>query len=132
TGPDGRRADVVTDAATLIELQELAREVPVASHVADYAVRLVLATHPELPEGVEAARRSVRYGASPRGAQAMILAGKIHALLSGRLTVSFEDIRRVAPAALRHRVLLSYEAEAKGTNPDALVSEVLAAVPEQP
>jgi len=77
TGRDGRRADVVTDAATLIELQELAREVPVASHVADYAVRLVLATHPELPEGVEAARRSVRYGASPRGAQAMILAGDV-------------------------------------------------------
>ena len=95
------------------------------------AVRLVLATHPELPEGVEAARRSVRYGASPRGAQAMILAGKIHALLAGRLNVSFDDVRRVAPAALRHRVLLSYEAEAKGTSPDSLVSEVLAAVTEQ-
>jgi MoxR-like ATPase len=130
----GRRIEpptAVTDGANVLELQEVAREIPVASHVADYAVRLVLASHADLPEAVEAARRNVRFGASPRAAQAMILAAKIHAVLAGRVNVSFDDVRRVALPALRHRLILSYEAEAKGMTTDRVVAELLASVPER-
>ena len=130
TGPRPEPPAPIASGATILEVQDIAREVPIASHVADYAVRLVLASHPELPEGAEPARRSVRYGASPRAAQAIILAGKIHAVLAGRVNVAFEDVRRVAAAALRHRIILSYEAEAKGMTTDRLIGELLAAVPE--
>src|SRR5205814_10458985 len=104
---------------------------PAASHVADYAVRLVLARHPDLPEAAETARRNIRFGASPRAAQAMILAGKIHAVLAWRVNVSFDDVRRVALPALRHRLILNYEAEAKGVTTDRVVAELLATTPEQ-
>jgi MoxR-like ATPase len=131
TGPRGEAPTAVTDGPSVLELQEIAREIPVASHVADYAVRLVLASHPDLPEAAETARRNVRFGASPRAAQAMILAGKIHAVLGGRVNVAYDDIRRVALPALRHRLILNYEAEAKGISADRVVAELLAAVPEQ-
>jgi MoxR-like ATPase len=130
TGPDEPKAEVVADAEQILELQRFVREVPVASHVGDYAVRLVLGTHPELQEGVDAAKRFARYGASPRAAQTMILAAKINAVLAGRLNASFEDVRRVAAPALRHRVILNYDAEAKGITTDGLVHDVLLAVPE--
>ncbi len=131
TGPRVEPAAVVADAARVLELQELAREIPLASHVSDYAVRLVLASHPELPEGSETAKRNVRFGASPRAAQAMIMGSKIHAVLAGRVNVSFDDVRRVALPALRHRLILTYEAEAKGITADRVVAELLAAVPEE-
>src|SRR5437879_7284516 len=131
TGQRVEPAAPIADAARVLELQELAREIPIASHVADYAVRLVLASHPELPETAETARRNVRFGASPRAAQTMILASKIHAVLAGRVNVAFDDVRRVALPALRHRLILSYEAEAKGTTPDRVVAELLSAVTEQ-
>jgi MoxR-like ATPase len=131
TGPRVDAPAPVTDGTSVLELQEIAREIPVASHVADYAVRLVLASHPDLPEAAETARRNIRFGASPRAAQAMILAAKIHAVLAGRLNVSFDDVRRVALPALRHRLILNYEAEAKGLTADRVVAELLSAVPEQ-
>jgi MoxR-like ATPase len=131
TGPRGELPSPVADANRVLELQELAREIPLASHVADYAVRLVLASHPELPEGVETAKRNVRFGASPRAAQAMILGSKIHAVLGGRLNVSFDDVRRVALPSLRHRLILNYDAEAKGVTADRVVAELLAAVREE-
>jgi MoxR-like ATPase len=131
TGPRGEPAAAIADGNSVLELQDVAREIPLASHVSDYAVRLVLATHPELPEGVEAARRNVRYGASPRAAQAIIVGSKIHAILAGRVNVAFDDVRRVALPALRHRLILNYEAEAKGVTTDRVVAEVLAAVPEK-
>jgi MoxR-like ATPase len=131
TGPRLEPPNVVTDGASVLDLQEIAREIPLASHVSDYAVRLVLASHPDLPGAAETARRNVRFGASPRGAQAMILAAKIHAVLAGRVNVAFEDIKRVALPALRHRLLLTYEAEAKGMTTDRVVAELLASVPEQ-
>jgi MoxR-like ATPase len=131
TGPNGHKPSVVTDAATIVEMQSFAREVPVAEHVADYAVRLVLASHPDQPEAVEPARRFVRYGASPRAAQALILAGKIQALLAGRVNVAYDDIRRVAPAALRHRLIMNYDAQVKGVSPDDLIADLLRAVPEE-
>ena len=115
----------------MLELQELVREIPVASHVTDYAVRLVLASHPDLPEAAETAKRSVRFGASPRAAQAIILASKIHAVLAGRVNVAFDDVRRVALPALRHRLILNYEAEAKGVTADRVVAELLNSVREE-
>jgi MoxR-like ATPase len=131
TGPRVEPPAAVTDGASVLELQEIAREVPVASHVSDYAVRLVLASHADLPEAAETARRNVRFGASPRAAQAMILAAKIHAVLAGRFNVAFDDVRRVALPALRHRLILSYEAEARGITADRVVGELLASVPER-
>jgi MoxR-like ATPase len=131
TGPRVDPAAPITDGAGVMELQETAREIPVASHVSDYAVRLVLGSHPDLPEASETARRNVRFGASPRAAQAIILAAKIHAVLAGRLNVAFDDVRRVALPALRHRLILNYEAEAKGMTADRVVAELLSAVPER-
>jgi MoxR-like ATPase len=130
TGPRPGPPNVVTDGGSVLELQEIAREIPLASNVSDYAVRLVLASHPDLPEAAETARRNLRFGASPRAAQAMILAAKIHAVLAGRVNVAYDDIKRVALPALRHRVILNYEAEAKGMTADRVVAELLAAVPE--
>ena len=131
TGPRGEPPAMVADGTSVLELQELAREIPIASHVADYAVRLVLASHPELPEAAETAKRNVRFGASPRAAQTIILGAKIHAVLAGRVNVAFDDVRRVALPALRHRLILNYEAEARGITADRVVAELLAAVPEQ-
>jgi MoxR-like ATPase len=131
TGPRVEPPAPMADAARVMELQDIAREIPVASHVADYAVRLVLASHPELPEAAETAKRNVRFGASPRAAQALIVGGKIHAVLAGRVNVAFDDIRRVAVATLRHRLILNYDAEARGLTPDRVVAELLGAVPEQ-
>jgi MoxR-like ATPase len=131
TGPRAAPPAPVTDGARILELQEIAREIPVASHVSDYAVRLVLASHPDLPEAAETAKRHVRFGASPRAAQALIVGGKIHAVLAGRVNVAFDDIRRVALPALRHRLILNYEAEARGVTTERVIAELLAAVPEQ-
>jgi MoxR-like ATPase len=131
TGPRGEPPAAVADGSSVLELQELAREIPIATHVADYAVRLVLASHPELPEAAETAKRNVRFGASPRAAQTLILGAKIHAVLAGRVNVAFDDVRRVALPALRHRLILNYEAEARGITADRVVAELLAAVSEQ-
>ncbi|MCC6179364.1 MAG: MoxR family ATPase [Chloroflexi bacterium] len=121
----------VADARTLQAMQALVRQVPIASHVVDYAVRLVLATHPENGDAPEPTTRFVRYGASPRAAQAIVLAAKIFALLNGRLNVSFEDVRRVSPPALRHRVILNFEAEAKSITPDTVIRSILQSVKEE-
>jgi MoxR-like ATPase len=131
TGPRVEPPAPIADGARVQELQEIAREIPIASHVSDYAVRLVLASHPELPEAAETARRNVRFGASPRAAQAMIMGSKIHAVLAGRVNVAFDDVRRVALPTLRHRLILTYEAEAKGMTADRVVAELLGTVPEQ-
>jgi MoxR-like ATPase len=120
----------VADGRTLQAMQALGRQVPIASHVTDYAVRIVLATHPDEDGAPEVTTRYVRYGASPRAAQAIVMAAKILALLNGRLNVSFEDIRRVAPPALRHRVLLNFEAESRNMTSDTLIRQVLQSVPE--
>jgi MoxR-like ATPase len=122
----------VADGQMIAQMQTLARQVPVANHVVDYAVRLVLSTHPDTENAPEPARRYVRYGASPRAAQAMVLAAKIYALLMGRFNVAYEDIRRVAPPALRHRLILNFEAEAKAVSTDQVVATILKAVPEEP
>jgi MoxR-like ATPase len=109
----------VLDGARVLEMRQVVREVPIASHVREYALNIVLATHPGSPAATEMTNRFVRYGASPRAAQALILAGKVFALLDGRFNVSFDDIRKAAPAALRHRILLNFEGQAEGVSTDA-------------
>lgn len=121
----------VADDRTLIRIGELARDVPIANHVRDYAVRLVLATHPERPGVPKVTTDYVRYGASPRGAQSLVLAGKIRALLEGRYNVAFEDIRRVAHPSLRHRVILNFQADIEGITADRVIDELLERVPEE-
>ena len=123
------QADVVMDRDTILKMYALCREVPIASHVRDYAVRLVLATHPQNPYASELVNRFVRYGSSPRGAQALILSGKITALLGGRYNVSFDDIRNAIKPSLRHRLILNFEGEAEGIVPDRILEDVTAHVP---
>jgi MoxR-like ATPase len=109
-------------------MRELAREVPVASHVKEYAARLVLATHPA--SGSAVSRKYLRYGSSPRGAQSLILAGKIIALMKGRYNVAFNDLKEAAYPALRHRLILNFEAEAEGIRPDTIIEKILGETPE--
>ena len=119
------------DAPRLLGMAALAKTVPVADHVLDYAVRLVSATHPDR-SSAGSVTRHVRFGSSPRGLQALVAAGKVRALLAGRFNLAFEDIRAAALPALRHRVLLNFEAEAAGVTSDVLVAELLESVaPEQ-
>jgi MoxR-like ATPase len=119
----------VVDGPEILEMRQVARSVPIARPVQSYAVRLTLGSHPQSPYATPLVKRYVRYGASPRAAQALVLAGKIHALTRGHAFVSVEDIRAVALAALRHRLLLNFEGEAEQVNADTLVQELLAAMP---
>ena len=136
TGEENPKASAIVDGHRILEMQALVRSVVVAPHVKQYAARLVLATHPETdtaaggPNGPT--NRYVRCGVSPRGAQALILAGKVRALVDGRFHVSYEDIKDVALSCLRHRVLLNFEAEADRVNADDLVAEILKLTPTQP
>jgi MoxR-like ATPase len=113
----------------LLELQKLVRQVPVASHVKDYAVRLVLASHPKTDTAVPVASQYLRFGSSPRGGQCLLLAGKVRALTEGRFNVSFDDIEAVATPALRHRLILNFEAEAEGITTDQVITQILKDVP---
>jgi len=119
----------VLDGAALLELQQLVRQVPIASHVKDYAVRLVLATHPKTETAAPIANQYLRFGSSPRGGQCLVLAGKVRALTQGRFNVSFDDIQAVTAAALRHRLILNFEAEAEGITTDHIIAQVLKDVP---
>ncbi|MFC1641352.1 AAA family ATPase [Myxococcota bacterium] len=114
----------------ILAMHQLVRTVPVARHVQDFAVRLLQATHPEHPSAPAKVRRFVRTGASPRGAQAMLLAARIRALLHERFAASLDDVRHVAPPALRHRILLNFEGEAEGIRTDQVISDLLAELPE--
>jgi MoxR-like ATPase len=114
----------------IMEMRELVRKVPLARQIQDYAVRVVLATHPDNPEATPLSKKFMRYGASPRGLQAVILAAKIRALLEGRYAVAIDDIRHVAPPALRHRMIMNFEGEAEGIEADAILAEILKATKE--
>jgi MoxR-like ATPase len=128
TGPAERRAPRVADLPTLRGMQRLAREVPIAPHVSGHAAALVLATHPEDHRAPEAVRRYVAFGASPRAVQALVLAGKIQALLDGRYNVATDDLDLLAPAVLRHRLVLGFEAQAEGLSADGLIAHVVEGV----
>ncbi len=118
-------ASAVANANTIVAMGKLARDVPVASHVSRYIAELVVATHPELDGANDLVKKYVRVGASPRAAQSLMLGAKTTALLAGRYNVAFEDVQAVAPAALRHRLLLNFEAQANSITADSIVAELL-------
>ena len=124
-------AKKIMDGAEILQWQQLVREVILAPHVQDYIVRLVLATHPGGSLALEITNRYLRWGASPRGAQTLALASKVRALLEGRYNVSFEDVRRVYLPALRHRVILNFEAQAEEVSTDRVLLEILEQLPEK-
>jgi len=119
----------VMNRETLLELMKMVREVPVASHVQDYAVRLVLATHPRTETAAPIASQYLRFGSSPRGGQTLLLGGKVRALTQGRFNVSFDDIEAVALSALRHRLILNFEAEAEAITTDQIIGRILQETP---
>jgi MoxR-like ATPase len=121
----------VMDGKEIIQWQKLIRDVILAQHVQDYIVRLVLATHPQGEFALPVTNQYLRWGSSPRGAQTLALAAKVRALLEGRYNVSFEDVRRVYLPALRHRVILNFEAQAEGIEPDYVLLEILESLPEK-
>lgn len=128
TGYDAKIEPVMT-AEEIIGAQRLVRRVVIAPHVQDYAVRMTLATHPDGEFATEMTNKYVRWGSSPRGAQAITLAAKVQALLEGRFNVSFEDVRKVALPTLRHRVLLNFEGEAENISTDDVIRDILKQTP---
>jgi MoxR-like ATPase len=131
TRGDTARAERVMDAAEVLAWRRFVRDVALAPHVADYATRLVVATHPESPSAPESVRKYVRFGSSPRGGQGLVLLAKVRALLEGRYNVSFRDVAAEAPSVLRHRLIRNFEAEADRVDGDAIVADVVKAVPQQ-
>ena len=123
--------DVVMDGREIMEWQQVVRQVIVADHVTDYVVRLNLATHPDGEFATPVTNQYLRWGASPRGAQTIVLAAKVRALLEGRFNVSFEDVRRVYLPAMRHRVVPNFEAQAEGVTSDQILLEILDQVSEK-
>jgi MoxR-like ATPase len=131
TRAESPHAERVVTRDRILAMRDVVRRVPVARPVQDFAVRLLEATHPETPGAPEATKKYVRYGSSPRGAQAILLGAKLRALIEGRYSVACEDVRRIAPAAMRHRLILNFEGEAEGVDPDKVIEDVLAHTPEQ-
>jgi MoxR-like ATPase len=131
TGESAPAVEKVARAAEVRAMRDFAREVPCARPVLDYAARLVLASHPEAEGAAPLAKKFLRYGASPRGGQALVLSAKVAALVRGRLCVAYEDVASVARPALRHRLVLNFEGEAEGVRPDAIVDDLLARVPRE-
>ncbi len=119
----------VLDAQSILGYQKLVRQVLIAPHVQDYAIRCVLATHPEGDYATRLVKQYLRYGASPRAAQTLVLSGKVAALLAGRSHVSIDDLRAALLPALRHRVILNFEAQAEGFTPDMILEEIIDTLP---
>ncbi len=130
TGVNAPAPRRIINGPMLVQMQSLAREVPIATHVLHFAARLVAATHPNSREAAPITKQYVRYGASPRGMQTLILAGKIIALLDGRYNVAFSDLRAAALPALRHRIILNFEAQAEGVSADDTMRGILEHVRE--
>ena len=128
TGKEAPGVQAILTGKEIQEMRALAKEVPIASHVKEFAARLVLATHPG--EGSAIARKYLRYGSSPRGAQSIVRASKILALMKGRYNVAFSDLKEAAFPALRHRMILNFEAEAEGIRPDTIIEKILSEIPE--
>ena len=130
TAPAMPEAAKVADGAVIRQMGLLSRQVPIASSVTDYVVRMTLATHPENADAPDVVRRYVRYGVSPRGAQAIVLGSKIRALIEGRLNVAYDDVRAVAAPALRHRLILNFDAESSGVTADDVLGQLVATLPD--
>mgnify|MGYP002678831878 FL=1 len=129
TRPQTRHAQAVANADTLLQMRAVAQDVPIAQAVQDFALRLVLATHPELADSPELVQKCVRFGVSPRAAQALIATARVRALMHGRYNVAFEDIEAVAPACLRHRIALSFEGVAQGVTVEGVIDHLLKTLP---
>ena len=123
--------DAVLDRSAILEVRRVCRDVLVAPHVQDFAIQLVMATQPEQQEAHEMAKKYVRYGSSPRGAQGLVECGRVRALMCGRFHLAVEDILHVAPAVLRHRIILNFDAHADGENPETILSAVIKGVTAQ-
>jgi len=131
TGKETPAANKAIRGEEILHMRELARAVPIASHVKEYIANLTLATHPNHPQASPLVKKYVRYGVSPRGAQAVVLGAKVTALLAGRYNVAFDDVHAVAPAALRHRLLLNFDGLAEGITPDSVIDELLSVLQPQ-
>lgn len=129
TSDDTAKASKVVSGADIVAMRNLSRQVPIASHVSEYVAQLVVATHPESEAASPLVNQYVRYGASPRGGQAIILGAKVTALLDGRFNVAFEDVHAVATSALRHRMILNFEGLAEGINSDEIIEGLVEKVP---
>ena len=123
-------AKSVLERGEVLDMRKTVLSVPIAKPVQDYAIRLTLATHPHAPQPHELTKKFVRFGASPRGTQALVLGGKVQALLHDRAHVACADIRAVYFSALRHRILLNFEGEAEHIDPDDILKEIVKDVPE--
>jgi len=130
TGSGVPEVKPVMDRETILEMRKVVRDVAVARHVQDYAIRILEGTHPDRDGSPEKVRRFVRYGASPRGAQACLIGAKVRALFDGRFSASADDVRAVMKPALRHRVILNFEGEAEGIRTDEVLDEIINSVPE--
>ena len=132
TSPRSTSAEPVLDAEDIVAARDLSRRVLLAPTVQDYAIRLVMATHPEGEHAIEAFRHYINVGASPRAAQALVSTARVLAIMDGRYAASIGDVRRMAPAVLRHRIIRTFEAEADGVDPDEIVEGLLERVPVDP
>jgi MoxR-like ATPase len=122
------KAERIFDAQRILELSHLVRQIPIANEVRRFAVAIVMGTHPEHELAAPMAKQFVRYGSSPRGAQAIVLAAKLRAIMDGRYNVAREDLRAVTPMALRHRLILNFEGQAENVHPDQVLKNVLETV----
>ena len=129
TGSDKQSAKPVIKGERILEMRALLRAIPVTKSLTRYVVRVLRATHPDDKHTPDLVRRYVRFGGSPRGAQAMLLAARIHCVLRGGKSPSVDDVRAIAPSALRHRVILNFEGEAEGVDLEEVLAQVLKAVP---
>jgi MoxR-like ATPase len=120
--------EAVMDRDSILEVRSVCREVLVAPHVTEYAIQLVMATQPEQKEAHELARKYIRYGSSPRGAQALVECGRVRALIRGRVHLSLEDIQAVAHSVLRHRIILNFDAHADGQTPETILGAIVKSV----
>jgi MoxR-like ATPase len=125
------RVDAVLDREEILEVRSVCRQVLVAPHVQEFAIRLVMATQPDQPEAHELATKYIRYGSSPRGAQALVECGRVLALMRGRYHLSSDDVRHIAPSVLRHRIILNFDAHADGQTPDTILSTIINGVTRQ-
>jgi len=124
-GDEDLVVDAVSNGPAILAMRHVVRQVPVPGHVQDYAIRLMMGTQPGSKHATRATHDNVALGSSPRGAQALLLAGKVQALLAGRFTVNTDDVRKVALPALRHRVIVNFQGQSDGVTPDDIVRGVL-------
>lgn len=131
TGTTHAEPQPVVDGNDIMAMGDLALQVPIPTHVNEYVARLIVSTHPERPEASPMVKQYIRYGSSPRGGQALILGAKVNALLDAKPNVAFDDVQRVAPAVLRHRLLMNFEGMAEGVTTNDIIVDLLQHVPKQ-